>query len=139
MQSNCLHSSSHLSLFISPFSRLLIHQAIIISLSLQSHPSLSQSLIPSPCLYSVSIFPSYDTISISCIGLSFSLLFFSPKHCCQQPVISQCVFCCELLCPTPLLQCHPVGALPHWLLLEGAGTEDERMYEICTFTLGLLG
>lgn len=125
-QSNCLCSSSHLSLFISPFSLLLIHQAIIISLSLQSHPSLSQSLMPSPCLYSVStppppVIPSAFLASV-CLSLwcfsllntvasrllSPSVLFFFffpgcnccvPRHCFNvtQLALGHIGYCCSLL------------------------------------------
>lgn len=29
-----------------------------------------------------------------------------------------------------LLQCHPAGRPPHWLLLEGAGALDKCMHEL---------
>lgn len=46
-------------------------------------------------------------------------------------------FCCDLLCPPSLLQCHPVGALPRRLLLDSARGkgEAECMYETHTLCL----
>lgn len=115
-----MHSNrlTHLSLFISLFSCLLIHHAVIIFLSLQSHPSLSFS-ITHPLLlliFRLNLYLSwYHQHSLPHI---VSLFFFLSQHSCQQPVIAQCVFrlffCCKLLCFAPVLQCDPVGALPHW-------------------------
>ena len=114
-KSNCLHSSDHLSLFISPFSPVFssIRLSSFLCRFSLIHHLVSQSLIPSPCLYSVSIFPSHDTISVSCLSLSFSSFSFSPKHCCQPPVISKCVFFVASCCVpracfnvTQLAPCH---------------------------------
>lgn len=134
--SNCLHSSNHLSLFISPFPHLLIHQAIIISLSLQSHPSLSFSITQPHFLLifclplSLPMIPSAFCASV-CL---FSSLTFFPELCCQLPVIANCDFFCCCCCSCRILcffQCHPAGRPPHQLLLKGVGTLDKCMYEIC--------
>lgn len=87
-------ASTHLIICLSlslHFPCLLIHQAIIISVSLQSHPSLSFSITH---LLSLLIFcSSPDTISgFFYLSLSSSSLSFPPKHCCQSLVISCCVF-----------------------------------------------
>lgn len=116
--SNCLHSSNHLSSFISPFSHLLIHQTIIISLSLRSHPSLSFSITQphSLLIFLLPSFSSHDTIRLWCLSLSFSPLTFFPKLCCQLLVISNWDFfvavavvveCCVLF----LLLCFNVTQL----------------------------
>lgn len=137
-KSNCLHSSNHLSLFISPF------PSVFSSIRLSSflcrfsliHHLVSQSLIPSPSLYSVSIFPSHDTISISCLCFSFSSFSFSPKHRCQPPVISQCVFLLRAVV-SPV----PASMSPSWrpATLDTAVACGRRahVWGMCVHTLGL--
>lgn len=112
-KSNCLHSSNHPSLFISPFSPcLLIHQAIIISLSLQSHPSLSSLNHSSPPpAYTLSV--SFPTMIPSAFLASVCLFLrgLSLLNTVVSRLLSPRVFfCCELLCPcfkvTQLASCH---------------------------------
>lgn len=131
------NSSNHLSPFISPF------PPVFSSIRLSSlhwrfsliHHSVSQSVVLLPA-YSLPPSSSFhDTINISWLSLSFSSANFSPKPCCWPPVISSCVFFLtffflsgELLCLSSLIQCHPVGILPHWPLLHGNKTS------VCTCT-----
>lgn len=119
-QPNCRNSSSHLSLFIS--TSLSSHSSGYHRFCRFSliHHLVSHSLIL--LIFHLYLLP--HTINISCLSLYFCS--FSSKHGCQQLV----GFCCELLCPTPLFQCHPVGTLPCQLLLKSVS-------EISAFTLGL--
>ncbi len=63
-------------------------------------PSIPSAFLASVCLFLHSL--SLLNTVVSCL-LSLSVFF-----------------CCDLLCTPFLLQCHPLGALPHWLLLDDA-------------------
>lgn len=115
---DCLHSSEHLSLLISPFTRLLIHQAIIISLSFHSHPSLTSPslihfslLICCPCLLAP-VIPSVMPASV-CLFLS---LLNTVVRLVLSPVLWVFFFSLLLKAVVSLpsqLQCHLFGILPH--------------------------
>lgn len=115
---DCLHSSEHLSLLISPFTRLLIHQAIIISLSFHSHPSLTSPslihfslLICCPCLLAP-VIPSVMPASV-CLFLS---LLNTVVRLVLSPVLWFFFFSLLLKAVVSLpsqLQCHLFGILPH--------------------------
>lgn len=120
-QPNCFHSSSRLSLFISLFPHLLIHQTIIISLSLRPIHHLLNHSSSSPLLL-FCLHLSLPRYRQHYLPRSVFLLCLLP----QRAVISWCFYLFFfLLKPMLLLQCHPVGTLPRWLPLEA---EVECMY-----------
>lgn len=107
--------SSHLS--ISPSSHPSDDHHFSVA---RPHPSPFKSLIPlSPAFILPTIFPSMiPSALLATVGLS-SLSVATARY----PLVLLLFF--FFLKPILLLQCHPVGTLPHWLRLEA---EVECMY-----------
>lgn len=116
---------------------LSLHFPIFSSIRLSSfhcrfgliHHLVSQSLNPTPSLYScfflsLPMIPSGFGASVCLFLLSLSFLNSVVSCLLSSIEIFFCCCCCRcrMLCFVfvALLQCHPAGRPPHWLLLEGA-------------------
>lgn len=111
-KSNCLYSSSHLSPFISPFPCRFIHQTIIISLLLPSHPS--------QFLNHLSLLHPPSSLMIQSAFLASVCLFTFPNTVFTAYHLVEYLCHYVLLCLSSLFQCHTAGTQPTLLLLEGA-------------------
>lgn len=124
----CLSLSLHFPLSCHPsgYHHFSVASVSSITQFLNHSSPLPAYILP---LSSRPVIPSASLASV-CLFLGSLSLLNTVVSCLLSPAVFFVAGCCLL----SLLQCHPVGALPHWLLLKGAGMEDESMYEICTCT-----